>query len=243
MAQNVKTLILSLCFIQGAALAAEPVKICWESALKPPYLELGNNGKVRGAMVYRLEKILKNANITFEHSLLPWSRCLQGVEKGSIDVVPNASYKSKRAKFALYSLPAYASELVLYYNLEKFPTPPLIRDTQALSQYKVGGIQGFNYSFYKGQVTISPKVKQRSQLIDMLQRQRIDFAVMQSNVVNELVKRKEFGLRGIGLVPDPVKPRKEYHILVSKKSAQAEQLLKIINQGLDDSNNTFMKSQ
>lgn len=243
MVRTFKILLFSFCLSCGSALAAEPLKICWESELKPPYLELGENGRVSGAMVYRLAKILDDANIPFEHILLPWSRCLQGAQSGSIDIVPNASYKSRRADFALYSTPAYTSELVLYYTLEQFPSPPLITDMKALSTYRVGGIQGFNYSFYKQQVSVRPKVKQRSQLIDMLQRRRIDFAVMQRNVVEELVKRKEFNLRGISHIPDPVKPQKEYHILVSKKSANAQQLLKVIDAGLAASQNTAMRRQ
>lgn len=240
MLHTIQKMLFGLCLASGAVLAAKPVTICWESALKPPYLEKAANGTVRGAMVYRLEKILQDANTPFKHVLLPWSRCLQGAQHGSIDLVPNASYKNKRAKFALYSKPTYTSELVLYYNREQFPSPPLIRDPQTLDQYHVGGVQGFNYSFYKKQVSIHPKVKQRLQLIDMLQRQRIDFAVMQRNVVDELVRRKEFSLRGIGFVPDPVKPRKEYHILVSKKTKQAAKLLKIINEGLEASNDMLM---
>ena len=231
-------LTLGLCLLHNAAFAEVPIKLCWEAELKPPYLELGSNGKISGTMVHRVEHILNAGKIPFQHVLLPWSRCLQGAQSGHIDLVPNASYKDKRAVFALYSQPVYTSELALYYSVEKFPTPPVIPDAKTLSKYRVAGIQGFNYSFYKREVTIQPKVKHRSQLIDMLQRRRIDFAVMQRNVVEELVKDKQFSLRGIDHIPDPVKPRKQYHIIVSKKSPRAQQLLRLIDAGLEASQNS-----
>lgn len=224
----------------GWASQLPPVKVCWESELKPPYLELGSAGKVEGILVSRLENVLQNANIPYQHILLPWSRCLQQIKKGAVDLVPNASYKTKRAEYAYYSAPVYASELVLYYQSKHFPSPPRIPNLQSLAKYRVGGIKDFNYSFYEGLVKIDPLVKKRTQLIGMLKRGRIDFAVLQRNVVDEMVARRQVNLRGLDFIPDPVKPRKEYHILVSKQSSRSEQLLQLINQHLEQSRNQFI---
>ncbi len=230
MARQGLLLVLGLLALFTAE-AKEPVKICWESELKPPYLERDDNGGVAGTMVRHLEQVLQAQQFDYEHILLPWARCLQAMQAGTVELVPNASYHVDREKYAFYSKPSYSSELGLYYRKDQFPQAPDISNLTALAQYRVGGVQDFNYSFYQDQVTVEPKVKRREQLIDMLQRQRIDFAIVQRKVIEEMAKRQQLDLHGLAWISNPVSPHKQYHVLVSRKSPRAAQLLKTINGG------------
>lgn len=221
-----------LLLMTPAFAAADTLIVCWESGLKPPYLELDEKRQPVGIMVERLELILDEAGLSYQHILLPWGRCLQAVAEGKADLVPNASYKTERASYAHYSDPAYSSQLALYYSQLRFPEPPQINDIEELKLFRVGGMIGFNYSFYEDQMELHSLVRRRAQLIEMLKRERIDFAVLQKAVVDALTKRGELDLNTIASIPEPVHPEKHYHILVSKQTPNATALVDTINLGL-----------
>lgn len=54
--------------------------------------------------INKIKKIAKKHNIKVTFKAIPWQRSLLLVEKGKIDGVMNASYKTSRAKFAMYPM-------------------------------------------------------------------------------------------------------------------------------------------
>jgi len=103
-----------------------------------------------------------------------------------------------------------------------------------LSQYSVGGVLGFNYSFYQGKLEIDTGSITREGLVAKLIRNRIDFALAQKEVIYSLNKMGLVDLKGIGEIPDIMKPIKKYHILVGKKPTHSPALLQILDKGIDE---------
>ncbi len=209
------------------------VKVGWEDGLKPPYLMLNEQDQPIGIAVEWVTKILSSRKITIVNVILPWKRCLSEIEKGNVDIVPNASFNKKRTEFALYTKPLYATHLVLFYNKTQFTAKPEIHTVGELSRYEVGGVLGFNYSFYHGKLKIDTGARTRETLIKKLNNNRIDFAIAQKEVIFALNKEGKVDLRNIGYIPDLVRPIKEYHILVGKKHPNSSTLKQILDSGIE----------
>jgi polar amino acid transport system substrate-binding protein len=209
------------------------VNVCWEDGLKPPYLMLNEQNQPIGIAVELVTKILSSRQITIDHIILPWKRCLLEIQKGDVDIVPNASFKKERAEFALYTKPLYATHLALFYKKSQFTTKPEITTVSELSRYVVGGVLGFNYSFYQGKLEIDTGAISREALFIKLIKNRIDFAIAQKEVIFSLNKEGKVILGNIGYIPDLMRPLKEYHILVGKKHPNSSTLKQILDSGIE----------
>ncbi len=207
--------------------------VAWEDGLKPPYLMLNEENKPIGIAVDMVNKIFSRKGIQVKHTILPWIRCLYELENGNVDIVPNASYKKKRTEFALYSLPLYATHLVLFYSKERFTTAPQLSTLDEMKKYTLGGVLGFNYSFYNGDLKIDTAAHNRTLLMNKLKHGRFDIAIAQREVILMMAKNGEIDITRLGYVPDPVKPIKAYHVLVGKIHPQAQKLLAIVDEGIE----------
>jgi len=222
----------SVSFVQAETI--KTVNVCWESGLKPPYLMMKEGNKLTGIAVELLTKILSSNQIEMNNVVLPWKRCLLETQHGGMDIVPNASFNKKRTKFAHYSKPFYTTHLVLFFKSSRFLETPNISTVSELSQYSVGGVLGFNYSFYQGKLEIDTGSITREGLFTKLVNNRVDFALAQKEVIYSLNKVGQVDLRGIGEIPDLMKPIKVYHILVGKMHAHAPALLQLVDKGIDE---------
>ena len=224
-----------LATLTGTATGADAIKevrICWEDGLKPPYLMRNAEGQVTGIAVDMLEDIFRRRAIKAHHVLRPWKRCLAEVESGEADLVPNASYREERARFALYSAPLYQTNLVLFYVQKRFPETPRINGIDDMRRYRFGGILGFNYDQYDGQLAIETSATTRQGLLRMLEADRFDFAIEQLESFRMMERRQEISLQGISHVADPRSPTKDFHVLVSKRHPQASQLKQLLDEGI-----------
>lgn len=226
-------IIITIIVIPVVAFGMEfgTVTIAWESGLKPPYLMLDNNKNPTGIAVDILREILKRKNIKAKHVVIPWKRCLKSIQQQKVDIVPNSSYKKERAKYAFYSNPLYETHLVLYYLKSKFQAPPDIKTVRDLKPYRVGGILGFNYKQYEGVLTVHTGAKSRIALIKMLNAERVDFAVLQKEIMLARQKKGDVDLSGLAYIPDPGRPINVSHILTVKNS-KGELLKSIIDAGI-----------
>ncbi|MBF0206662.1 MAG: transporter substrate-binding domain-containing protein [Oligoflexia bacterium] len=229
--------IASLLFFNSGfrpALAQNPdeVTIAWEEDPKPPYLLIDANKKLSGIAVDSIEEILKRNKIGFVHTIFPWKRCLQEIEKKQIDLVPNSSYKIERAQFAHFTKPLYATHLVFFYLKKEFPLPPVVSTIEDLKKLKIGGISGFNYEQYEGKISIDTGSSSREALISKLKSKRFDLALEQKEVVLHLKKEGKVDLEDVEMVPDAFKPKREFHILVIK-NAKGLKLVKILDEGIE----------
>lgn len=226
-------IIVTIIVIPVVAFGVElgTVTIAWESGLKPPYLTLDNNKNPTGIAVDILREILKRKNIKAKHVVIPWKRCLKYIKQQKVDIVPNSSYKKERAKYAFYTNPLYETHLVLYYLKSKFQDAPYINTLQDLKKYSVGGVLGFNYKQYEGIITINTDAKSRVALIKMLKVGRIDFAVLQKEIILARQKNGDIDLSDLACIPDPERPINISHIL-TVKNPKGKKLKSIIDAGI-----------
>lgn len=230
-----KVIIISFVLVALSAQAkVKQVSVCWEDGLKPPYLMLNAQEQPIGIVVEMVSKIFTRNQIKVKHEVKPWKRCLAELKAGRIDIVPNSSYKEKRKKFAYFTKAFYETHLMIFYNKSEFPQAPKIKTVEDLFQYKVGGVFGFNYTFYKDyEKKMDTGAKTREKLISKLKLKRVQLAVLQREVMLGLQKDGKTNLSGLGMVPDPVKPMKAYHVLVGHKHPEAETLIQTLDRGLD----------
>ena len=146
-------------------------------------------------------------------------------------MVPNCSYKLDRAEFAYYSKPFYETHLVLFYKKLKFETPPEINSVDDMKPYKIGGVLGFNYDHYGGKIKIDTGAQSREALVLKLHHDRVDFAILQKEVLLYLEKEGKVSLKDFGMIADPVLPIKTYYVLIIKNYRGAK-IKKIIDEGL-----------
>lgn len=208
------------------------VTIAWEDGLKPPYLMLDDRKQPTGIAVDILNKIFSRQEIKVSHLILPWKRCLALIKNKKIDIVPNSSYKEERTLFAYYTKPMYETHLVLFYKKAQFSTVPTFAKIDDLEPYKIGGVLGFNYTWYEGKINLDTGAKTREILIIKLRNGRVDFAILQKEVLLALQHEGKVNLTGLGSIPDPIRPTKVYYVL-TVKNERGKKLQKIINHGID----------
>jgi len=209
--------------------------ICWERNLKPPYLMLDSSKKISGIAVDWVESILNSQGIAFEHTVEPWKRCLKELETGRVHMVPNASFKPERAIFSLYSDVLYSTHLKFYFSSEKLKHYKTLTQASDFLPYVVGGVSGFNYSFFKNILEIDTGAQTRQSLLEKLAKKRVDFAIMQAEVFEAITKRSPLQFSNI---PSPIRHKKEYFVLFSKKHANAIKNTEAFNEGLNTLRNS-----
>lgn len=215
----------------GYAVANE-VRVCWENTEKPPYLMLNGSGTPQGISAEIVAAILRTARIQDRPVVQPWKRCLSDIANGTTDLVPNASLNEERAQYALFSKAIYRTHMAFFYDRQKYRTPPVIRTLDDLRAYRVGGVLGFNYA-YLGETFIDTGAKSREALLLKLEAGRIDLAVEQREVMLEVIRRNGFRRDQFSYVTDPFVDEKTFHIMVSKRHPDAQNLLKKIDAAID----------
>ncbi|WP_167404881.1 substrate-binding periplasmic protein [Vibrio penaeicida] len=228
--------IFGLCIIVLAFVGpvqADPdrtLRVCWEDEAKPPFLMFSSKNEPYGIMVDVIEAVMTKNGHTLTHVIQPWKRCLHSVKDGKVDLVPNASFKSKRAEFSHYSYPIYETNIALFYKKERYNPPPQIFSQAELSKYSLGGVAGFNYSFIGQAVNIDVGAKSRVHLVRKLKAERVDFALLQVEVLSYLARLQGIDITMLDHVAFPDKKSKEYHVLFSKKTDNSALLNNMFNQ-------------
>ena len=200
-----------------------PLRLCWEDTEKPPYLALDKGQPPRGISVELVSAVIKRAGLSVQPVVWPWKRCLAEISAGSIDLVPNASFTTERTQFALYSKPLYRTHMAFFYDTRRFATPPKIASLDDLKAYRVGGVHGFNYTHLKD-LPMDTGARSREILLRKLEAGRIDLANEQLEVMQAAMRELGLPASRIAYLRDPFIAAKEFHILISKKNAQAEAL-------------------
>ena len=126
----------------------------------------------------------------------------------------------------------YQTHLVLFYKTAKFEIPPIFTRIKDLNPYRIGGVFGFNYVWYDGKINLDTGAKTREALVEKLHLGRVDFAILQKEVLFALHHKGKVDLKGLGSIPDLVKPTKAYRVL-TVKSPRGKILQEIINKGID----------
>lgn len=225
---------MALLLAQGitAFAAPEPLRLCWESTEKPPYLTLSQSGAPDGISVKLVTSILRQAGLEFRHVTQPWKRCLNDLTTGDMDLVPNATTTNERTQYALFSKAIYRTHMAFFYDARKYPTRPKVRSLTDLKAYRVGGVLGFNYN-HLGNTPVDTGAKSREALLMKLEAGRIDLANEQLETMLEIIRQNESFRDRFAYIIDPFVAERSFHIMISKKHPEASALRDRINAAID----------
>ncbi|MDO6835295.1 ABC transporter substrate-binding protein [Pseudoalteromonas carrageenovora] len=226
------TLLLCVLFSTswGVFACERTLSVGAHDAFWPPYV-MGISGQLQGKEVDALTIIFKDSPFCFEIKMLPNSkRAFTELRHGRIDIGWAASYTSERAKYAHYTK-AYRTEVMrLYENKNNQHTVKSLADifNQGLTiGANFGSYYGAEFEQYKtthkGQIEYTSATSKR---FEMLNKQRIDFAIEDELVGTYFSKRA----KNIVAMPNFNAINKDdIHLMLSKKTVSVDEV-KVINQ-------------
>ncbi len=107
----------------------------------PPFVteksSLGN-----GISIDLLKAAMKTQGYEIDFKILPWSRALDEVSKGRIDLLPATWFTQERTKFLLYSEPYLSNELTF---IKRAGDPFEYSGLSSLDGKVVGIVRGYGY--------------------------------------------------------------------------------------------------
>lgn len=230
------------------ALTLQTVSVCDDVNEWPPFTYLAPGSAppragagpqdVLGFSVDVLRLILAPKGIAVRIELLPWVRCLREVDSGaSFQMALNASSNAERQRRFWMSEPYHATTPGYFYSRHRYPDGPPVRSAKDLTQFRVCGVHGYNYSAYGlRDDQVDRSALNFSSVIAKLLADRCELGVGELEVVRaSLFKGKPLADNpdlAYGRVPSM--PKVEFHMLVSRQHPQGEALLEVINAGLKE---------
>ncbi len=177
----------------------------------PPYLYF-DGSKCIGAIPDLVTDLMNEQGHQIVWSNVPWIRSIKVAKEGKVDLLIRHSMTQERKQF-LHAIP-YG-----YYTRELFffKSPTLTSDInsyQDIKKYNIGAIRGNFYSpkFSTLDTNILTLVGQTEQLINMLERGRIDLAVTSSSHSDKLFTDRFVKSRFVDSFDNPL------YISIPKKS-------------------------
>ncbi|MEG3758679.1 ABC transporter substrate-binding protein [Pseudoalteromonas carrageenovora] len=226
------TLLLCVLFSTswGVFACERTLSVGAHDAFWPPYV-MGISGQLQGKEVDALTIIFKDSPFCFEIKMLPNSkRAFTELRHGRIDIGWAASYTSERAKYAHYTK-AYRTEVMRLYenknNTHKVKNLADIFNQGLTIGANFGSYYGAEFEQYKtthkGQIEYTSATSKR---FEMLNKQRIDFAIEDELVGTYFSKRA----KNIVAMPNFKAINKDdIHLMLSKKTVSVDEV-KVINQ-------------
>ncbi|MBH9551408.1 substrate-binding periplasmic protein [Inhella gelatinilytica] len=223
--------------VAGVALAApmseRRVLACDDDNGWPPYTfrvpTANGASEVRGRSVDLLRLALGRLGWTLELELLPWKRCLAEVAGGRYHLILSATQTPERQRDYWVTAPYYKTQQYYVWNRARWPDGPTVAKAADFAQWRVGGVQGFVYPYLKA-VGITPAVQAKSHtnLVDMLFAGRLDTVLIADSILRS--QRNREGVLfwddpNLGRAPVPGGYQNEYHMLISKRWPQGQELL------------------
>ena len=250
-------LIIALCSTYTASIFAHspsktvnnlgksPIKICIGDGNEwAPYTfwarEEGKIDKSHliGAATKLIEQAISNIGLKYTYSYMPWKRVLYEVEHfgtfGNCEMSWDASFKPQRAKVFYYSAPIYRTHLGVFYSNRQLPEGPHLPTGDAINEYKLCGVQGYNYDRFpiKDKSTMDLSSTDINLNIRRLSKGRCD--LMPSSI------EPIYGGKVIGAfyLSDDIESKrlpgmhKTFYAFISKTSPRAEQLAAEFNHAI-----------
>ena len=213
----------------GVFACEKTLTVASHDAFWPPYV-MGINGQLQGKEVDALNIIFKDSPFCFEVKMLPNSkRAFTELRHGRIDIGWAASFTHERAKYVHFT-EAYRTEVMrLYENKNNQHKVNNLADV-----FNQGLTIGANFGSYYGEEFEQYKTSHKKQIeytsatskrFEMLNKQRIDYAVEDALVGDY------FSKRGKNLMAAPTLPavnKNLIHLMLSKRTVTPNEV-NIIN--------------
>lgn len=215
-------------------LYTDTLQVCADNAGWPPYTYEYNN-RVVGYDIDVLTLILQPDAIHYNVTLLPWARCLHLVQLGEYHIVLSASFNEERARNYHMTQPYYTVQPSYIYNSKRFPDGLNITQPKDLLNYKVCGLQGYNYLPFGIQSTlVDRETRTFGQVVQKTLANRCDVFLARYEVLGGFAQLGENYLRdGLVAVAVPTIAAEPFYMLISRAYPYATALVEQLNTGIE----------
>lgn len=229
--------------LRAGTLNGATVHICDDAAEWPPYTFYKRSDgqatkELTGLSVDVVTVIFQKAGIDARIELLPWARCQKEVMDGTeYQLALNASYNETRAKAYYLSRPYYRTTNYYFYSKKVHPSGLRIDHLSDLHNYKVCGVFGYNYETYGlPPGSIDQGAYDFAALVAKTHAGRCDLFLEKYEVMAGFTAIGQPFLADMSLGHEPVPGMAptEFYMMISRRATHAEELLKIINDGLGE---------
>lgn len=175
---------------------------------------------------------LQRAGYATRYVQVPWERALQGVEKGTYDVLISAWYNDERATFGHYSQP-YLTNRIRF--LRRKGSQVEFAQLSDLYPYSIAVVRGYAYSsaFDKDSRLNKVGVAGFAMGARMLHAGRVQLTLEDELVARYHLSRSLAGIADqLEFLPQPLS-ESGLHILVSRRHAQHQQIVEAFNQAIE----------
>lgn len=179
-----RALLLFLLMLTNGVAAAAPLRL--NTDIFPPY-QVREGDRLSGSSITALACIFETMNLQYQIRVLPWERAIQEVSDDKADGFFSATSMNRASSFATLSAPLALEKWFWYSN----QPVPLSADG-GRAPLRVAGIRGSNEANWLQQqgYRVDPLVSSTSQLLQLLQRGRIDaFLADQQTLRIELTRQ------------------------------------------------------
>lgn len=194
--------------------------------------------KVIGFTVDVVNEIFSQNSLKFEFRVFPWKRCLFYLESGEkIQMILPTSVNAERKKKYLISHRVYTITPSYFYMKKKYPNGIAIKSPRELLKYSpIGGKLGFNYlNFGIKNETVDRGATSFDALVEKLKKGRCNIVLARYEVLraHSLIGQPYLS-HDIGHAPIPGVAGEDFYFMISKNHQHSNELLQIINNGIDD---------
>ncbi|MCG8572883.1 MAG: transporter substrate-binding domain-containing protein [Spirochaetes bacterium] len=193
----------------------------------------GSNLKDLGIVFVLVKEAYVRAGYEVEEVIVPWSRCLDGAQKGTYDVVLTVWYASDRAEIYEYSDP-FMSNVIRFITVKKKNIP--YHTLEDLKGFKIGVIQDYVYdeAFMKADYLNKIDATALESNLKKLLADRIDLTledeiVARYTINNDPALKKS---KNQFIFLDKELSKKDLYVIVAKSNPRHKQLIKDFNEQL-----------
>ncbi|MBA6335948.1 transporter substrate-binding domain-containing protein [Colwellia sp. BRX8-7] len=165
------------------------LKVAIEEIGYSPY-NYKENGEIKGFTIDVLDYIKANSKYDFEFVTLPWPRALYLVAEGKVDLILTLFKNKKRAKTYHFIEPSYGYEINQLFTLadNNFQYNGGLKQ---LLPYSIGTKREFSYGKAFDSANYITKLPALTEevLLKLLLTRRIDMAISNPYVFNQLIKK------------------------------------------------------
>lgn len=182
-----------------------------------PYRMIDAAGNLGGIDIDLIHALEKKLGVTIEIELHPWSRCLEMMRDGEVDLMSGLAWSEDRARYIQYLKPSYHTVQPVFYTLAG--KGPSIASYNDLFGKRIGqSMKSVYFEPYNSDIRLyKVDLSSETQILQLLSLGRIDVAVGTDPNISWDIKR--LGYKGVfertAYIP-PVKT--DIYIGVSKKS-------------------------
>jgi polar amino acid transport system substrate-binding protein len=187
-----------------------------------------------GYSVDMIQTILRAKGLDARVDLIPWYRCMAEVERGSYDLLLDASNSEERAQKYLVTPPYYSRQNIYFYFKQR--PPGKVENANDLRRLRVCGQLGYNYSSWGIlNADVDRGARNLKLAMEKLKLGRCDIVLSRIEEAEEYrfsMSADDAQLNELAWGQIPGMPPVTFHMMVSRNLPYSAQLDAILTQGI-----------